>query len=186
MPDIVRPGAVTGNPFVMAQTQLSNNGYLVNMGWLWRGRITFRDLTAAAGSQVLDIAALFSANRGASPNIIGGNFVPQNIFAGQFFVDLVERFSGGAVSAATVILGRAASTSSYLTSTNVFTSATPGYASTPGATESAMRAFIGAAAFAPIATIATTGGNVNTLTQGILDVYFHMNPLPSRRPAVAP
>lgn len=124
-------------------------------------RITHDDLTAAATSEAIALTG-FPAN--AAP-----------IFAE---VKVETDFAGGSASAATVVVGDAGATNELLTSTNIFTGVqNTAWIQTTGATLNSD--FQREAAYAPIATVATTDDNVVNLTAGSLLVRIYYALLPA-------
>lgn len=183
MSDPVRPGPNTGNQLVLREAAKANSGRLLSLDYFWCGRVTHRDFTAAATNETLTLRTLFATARGTYPDTIGANPIEDNAVVGEYYIDLIEAFSGTAIVSAAFILGRAGDTDAYLTTTDVFTGAALTRKITNGAAEYASRGFT--TDFAPLLRLDTGGGNVVACDTGIADIYFKISPLPSRRPARA-
>lgn len=140
--------------------------------WWWI-RVLYSDYTTAGTSQALDIDALATSLAAAGSNRVSGP-MPTDCIMGYWAYDLRRVFAGGTVATATVIAGISGTTNGHLTSTNIFTGATLGRKQT-GAASLFQPIPITSA---PLLQIDTTGGNVNTFTQGCIDVYaqFCRNP----------
>lgn len=166
----VRPGSKTANGIINRKESAAGAPPKYPQAW-WVQRVRYSNFTSAATSQALSLNATFTANP----------FPPDAFIQMGAYVDLIQVFSGGAVTAATVILGDAGATNGLLTISNVWTGATTTRICTPAATEYDDVAL--ETQFVPLLTLVTTTANVNVLTQGILDVYIPYSLAPSRRGA---
>lgn len=168
---IVRAGSRSGNKAVIEQYMDSNHrSRLVDPRWIWVGRIGHADLTDADTSQTITLRSYLDAT----------DPLPEDIRAGEYFIDLVEDFAGGGNTAATLIIGRSGDDNAYLTSTDIFTGATNAFSDTPLAAEYSMRTFVGTA-FAPLAQFDVTTGTCAGLTAGAVDIYIPFYYLPNGR-----
>lgn len=168
---VIRPGSSTANAGMLRQ-QYNTPGARPAHRYEWyRQRVTYRDFTTAGTSQALSLNVAFPQNTFPADVFLTMGPVP--------YLDLVQTFSGGVVSAATMILGITGTTNGYITSQNVFTGATLGVLQAPGATIAAANLY--RAADLPLLTFTTTTGNVNTCTQGIVDVWIPFTYRPTSR-----
>jgi len=150
-------------------------------GFTHKAIITYADLTAAAGTQTLTIfpdGSVYGYNQqtGVAMQDTTLTQLPAGFTVEKTQIRLVTPFTGGAISAATVTLGDKASTNRYMASaaTDLFTAAgtntkdnvasatTYTFSTTDVANSNAQL----------VAVIATTGGNVNTATAGVLEIFL--------------
>ncbi len=173
MKNLIRPFSPNYNPIIGHEINVSGGHNRVEWHWA-RIRVVAADFTAAAGSEALDLAALVAAN----PAICSGPFPGSEVMTTAWSVDLVEEFAGGAISAATIILGISGTTNGYLTTTDVFTGAGEGWKQTPSASLWTPRR---SGTLTPLLTLATTSDDVANAEEGILDVHFHFCMMPVLR-----
>ena len=91
----------------------------------------------------------------------------------RVIVNRITDFAGGAVSAATVIIGKSGSTNKYLTATDVFTGVSNGMANAVVGTTAGVEV----AGVSLIATVVTTTANADALTAGELEVFIEVSSL---------
>jgi hypothetical protein len=120
-------------------------------------RVDAADLTDSDTSQALTLNAM-AIGRGESP-------VPANARIMYAWVNVITGFEGGTLSALTVTLGDAGAATELLTATDVFTGA-EGVAPMDGAY--AVGTF--EAAYAPVATFAATGDDMDNIDTGALEI----------------
>lgn len=119
--------------------------------------VKYSDFSDADTSEELDLNVTFPKRA-----------LPTNIRIRDTYAELVQEFAGGTVSAATVEVGDTGDPNERFTALNVFTGAGTGLKTV---TEGALpRSF--EAAYAPVLKLDTTGGNINTLTAGIIRISF--------------
>lgn len=166
---LVRPGSSTANAIIRRNEVSPGMPPIYTGGW-WVQRVRFSNYSAASTQQLLDLNVAFPHN----------TFPTGVILLAGAHVDLIQTFSGGSVSAATVRLGDSGASNGLLTDSNVFTGATTGSIFTPSATE--YRQYNNESAFVPTLRLDTTTANINTLTQGIVDVWIPYTLIPTVRP----
>lgn len=127
-------------------------------GFTHKVSLTYADLTAAAGSQAVQIF----------PKT--GN-LPAGIVAWKAAFRLVTNFSGGAASALTMSVGDGGSATALLAAVSVLNGATP-VAYKAGAP---VKAYTSADNIQ--ATFTATGANLNTLTAGEIEIYLELRDL---------
>jgi hypothetical protein len=139
--------------------------FIPGAGFLWRCPIGHADLTAAATSQTIALNTLQAADP-----------FPVDVIRGQAFAVLDERFSGGSVSDATMILGDAGDDNGLIVITDglIFTGDPLGVLQSPSAAEFAHRV---EPSFGPQAIIAATGDNVVNFAAGLVTVCIFYMPL---------
>lgn len=120
-------------------------------------RITAADLTDADTSQAITLSAL---NNGW-----GESAVPANSRIMYAWINVIEGFEGGDATALTVTLGDAGAATELITAVSVFTG-------TEGLKVKSGTYTLGTfeAAYAPIATFASTDGNLDDIDTGVLEV----------------
>lgn len=173
MKNLLRPFSPNYNPIVGHEINVSGGHQRVEWHWA-RIRVVAADFTAAATSEALDLATLIAAN----PTRCSGPLPADEVMTTAWSVNLVQEFAGGAISAATMILGISGTTNGYLTTTNVFTGAGEGWKQTPAATLWTPRR---SNPLAPLITLATTSDDVANADEGIVDVHFHFCMMPNLR-----
>ena len=94
--------------------------------------------------------------------------VKGNEFVHQVILNRVTDFSGGAVSAATVIVGKSGTTNKYLSATDVFTGVSNGMANAVVGTTGGVEV----AGTAINAIVVTTTANCDALTAGQLEFWL--------------
>jgi hypothetical protein len=125
-----------------------------------RCRVDFDDLTAAATSEVITFAeAIVNHPTGAEA-------VPTNARVMFAWINLLEEFAGGSVSAITMDLGDAGNDDELVAAEDVFTGASTGVKTGAGAYT--LGTF--EAAYTPILTFEATDDNVVNLTAGAVEV----------------
>lgn len=165
----VRPGPSTANAVILRKA-MSGSYPPIALGYWWIQRVRYSDYSDADTSQSLSLNVAF----------------PHNAFPAAVFIlpgayiDLIEVFAGGSVSAATMILGDTNDDNGLLTSSNVFTGATLGRTVTPTAAEYPDTLY--ESQYVPLLQLDTTTDNIDTLTSGIVDVYIPFMLAPTRRP----
>jgi len=122
-------------------------------------RIGHADLTTAGTSQVLTLSDL---NTGK-----GESAIPANSKIVNCWINLLEVFAGGTVSACTVKLGDAGSDNELITNVSVFTGAALGIKPMTGSYSAKFEA-----GYVPIATFTSTTDNVVNLSTGLLEVII--------------
>lgn len=115
------------------------------------------DFSAAAGSQTYTLASLVAGHR-----------------IKDAALKVVTPVSGGAISAATAVLGKTGTTNAYITSADVFTGTAVKAKAGDGASFNQAGGEAFSAASALILTLATTSANVNAATAGELHVLFSL------------
>ena len=138
---------------------------------VWRFRFDVRDIVtpAEAGAQTFDLTT--------AVDVTTGKPFPANVWMEHAHAYLVEDFSGGAVSAATILFGDTNDPNGLITISSVFTGVGAGFLRTVAATEYDLRP---EDAFVPLLTVATTTDDVDGLDEGIVDLYI---PYSLRHPA---
>jgi len=130
---------------------------------LFRKRISYRDFSAAATTVNLDVQQVDPWTRFPAGIIIEG--------AG---IALVENFTGGAVSAATLSVGTTSSATAYVAATSVFTGA---FKTIVGAAIVPFT-FLAGTGSPAVATVrvqlVTTTANADALTAGKADIYLRL------------
>jgi hypothetical protein len=127
-------------------------------------RLSHTDLTAAAATETI----LLSALRNAHPNEQAG-LIPTNARLMYAYVNLIEVFAGGTAATAVLDLGDTAASTELIVAHNVFTGATLGPGTTPGAfTLGGLEADYVTAGAAVTCTI--TIDTVDNLTTGEADI----------------
>lgn len=101
-----------------------------------------------------------------------GKEFPANAVPVGCYMDLVEVFAGGTISAATVQLGDAGAPGGLFTDQDVFTGATLGLTAVTYGTELGFTTFNIESAFAPTLTLDTTDGNCDDTTTGKVRVHI--------------
>jgi hypothetical protein len=121
------------------------------------------------GSQIIDLSATFPHRA-----------FPTNVWVRRVYTHLITAFSGGTVSAATLSLGDTGNDDEWADLVDVFTGAgTVRVFDTADADAvfAAAQDPVAESAYVPLATLATTGDNVNDLTAGELDIVYEIYPL---------
>jgi hypothetical protein len=133
--------------------------------------LSHEDLSAAATTE----AVLWSALVTAHPD--GAAMPPANSRITYVHANLIEVFAGGSVSACTIALGKSGATTEQMTALNVFTGAALGLKPKTGA----YTGLVIEAAYAPLLTVATTNGNVEALTSGLIEYAIHYETITATR-----
>ena len=152
-------------------------------GWTHKVSIFAADLTAAAGSQTFTIFPDGSADgyysNGAAIQDATLAQLPAGFQVEKSQIRVVQTFTGGAISAATITVGDKASAARYIASANtdLFTAIGAGGTNTKDNVASATTyAFssndVTNSNAAITATIATTGANVSAATTGQVDILL--------------
>lgn len=130
-------------------------------------RVAHSDLTAAATSQVLTFNTLAKE--------YGGRQIPANSRVMYAWINVIDGFAGGSVSAIVAKLGDAGSDNELITNVSVLDGAeglkTVTGAYTLGTFESA---------YAPIITFTATDDNVVNLTSGVIEVFIQYQSIKTR------
>lgn len=166
----VRPGPTTANATALARAKTGSPP--IGLIYWWIQRVRYSDFSDADTSQALTLNTAFPHN--AFPTDVFLTFGP------TAYIDLVEVFAGGGVTAATLILGVSGNTNGLVESTNVFTGETLGRKYAAG--DLYVAATIDQAAMSPLLELNTTTDNIDTLTSGIVDIYIPYTLAPARRP----
>lgn len=167
----VRPGPSTANA-VAFRKAMSGSYPPVGLIYWWIQRVRYSDFSETDTSQSLNLNTAFPQN--AFPTDAFLTFGP------TAYLDLIEVFAGGSVSAATLILGVSGNTNGLVESVNVFTGQTLERKYAAG--DLYVAATLDQAAMAPLLELNTTTDNIDTLTSGIVDVYIPYTLAPTRRP----
>jgi hypothetical protein len=152
----------------------------IHMGFSHKVIVTFADLTAAATTQTL---ILFPD---ASPaDVLGtqsaGYTLPSGTYIAKCGFQLITPFSGGSVSALTVGIGDGGSATRYSASnaSDLFTtSSNTKNASVGGTGYTFTQSDVAAGNVAAVTALFTaTGGNLSTLTAGVVELYIAVHRL---------
>lgn len=149
-------------------------------GWTHKVILTYADLTSATGSQTFTIFpdgtvdGYYSSGLPIQDSTL--NQLPAGFQVEKSQMRLVTVFTGGTISAATLTVGDKANAARYIAaaSTDLFTAiGTNTKDNVASATTYAFASSDVTANNAQLtATIATTGGNVNTATQGQVEILL--------------
>lgn len=127
---------------------------------IWRMRLQWKNFQAAATTSDLDIP------------------FPGNLVIERMYLSLITAFSGGAVSAATLMAGTTGTPNTYLAATNVFTGATGGGNITVAAGAGLGVPLSGAGTPTAVGTVrfrvTTTSANAAALIAGVADVFLKL------------
>lgn len=126
------------------------------------------------GSQIIDLSATFPHRA-----------FPTNVWVRRVYTYLITAFSGGTVSAATLSLGDTGNDDEWGDLIDIFTGAGTVRVFDTADADAAYAAAqdpVAESAYVPLATLATTGGNVNDLTAGELDIVYEIYPLMAALP----
>lgn len=150
-----------------ANRNLLDKVYIQHTGpWLpeliWTETVSYSDYSDADTSESLDLNATFTSN-----------LFPSNVFLTVAWLEIITAFSGGTVSAATMILGDAGDDNGLITESSVFTGAS-GLVQAGGA--ESYRSTL-EASYTPLLQLDTTGGNINTLAAGEVRVCIGYKPI---------
>lgn len=150
--------ALIVNPKTFGDSLIMDQGSLY-----FRKRISYRDFSAAATTVNLDVQQPDPWTR-----------FPAGIEIEGAGISLVENFTGGAVSAATLSVGTTSSATAYVAATSVFSGA---YKTIVGAAIVPFTMLVGTGSPA-VATVrvqlVTTTANANALTAGKADIYLKL------------
>lgn len=102
---------------------------------------------------------------------------PANMMVHDVYEKLVTDFSGGAVSAATISVGTAASTAAFMAAKDCFTGAVNTFAG--GNVGGGAKSGVVAAGTAITCTVATTTANTTALTAGVVDIWLLVSRIPT-------
>lgn len=168
----IRPGTLNYGPRLMRELDQPNFEPIVFQRW--RIRVEYSDFTDTDTSQSLNLADLADTLVSSDPGRVSGAF-PDDAMIGWWSYDLLEEFAGGSVSAAALIQGISGTTNGHLTTTSVFTGAGTGWKQTPSATLWTPRRMTSD----PLLQLDTTGGNIDTLEEGVIVVSAFFFNLPA-------
>lgn len=172
-----RPFVRKGGAALIKAMDKGSIRYAPAMGFFWSQEIDFAENPGSVGAVALDADGSSAVNlHTAFPD----NLFPKNVvvlWAGMY---LQTDISGGTISAATVDFGDAGVGDGLIDGTDVFTGAANAWSDDSDEPEEDAHL---ETAFVPQLTIATTGGNTNTITAGKLELFIMFVPLPEPSPA---